>query len=124
MSQITNSGRFQPITGQLRDNAPVQVNQEILIRITGLIQLGISLLDILILMRYLLDRLQASPLHPFASLIYITSEPFLNIFQGLTRLPLLQDAALEVNTLIAVTVYSLLGWIATRLIRILFASPK
>ena len=37
MRPITDSGPFQPITGQIRDTAPVQVNQEILIRVTGLI---------------------------------------------------------------------------------------
>lgn len=124
MRPITDSGRFQTITGQIRDTAPVEVNQEILTRVTGLIQFGVSLLDILILMRYVLDLLQASPAHPFASLIYALSEPFLSVFEGLTRSPLFREIALELHTLIAITVYSLLGWIATRLIRILFASPK
>jgi hypothetical protein len=123
MRPITDSGRFlQPITGQIHDTAPAQVNQEILIRVTGLINLGVSLLDLLIVLRYLLNLLDASPLQPFAGMIYRMSEPFVAVFQGLTRLPLFQDMALELNTLIAILAYSLLGWIAIRLIRILFAS--
>jgi hypothetical protein len=124
MRSVTDSGRFQPITGQLVDRAPVQVNQEIVIRVTGLIQFGVSFLNILLLMRLVLDLLDASPLHPFASLIYLTSEPFLSVFEGLTRAPAFRAVALELNTIIAVMVYSLLGWIAIRLIRILFASPS
>lgn len=125
MRPITaDTGRFQPITGQLWDNAPAQVNQEIVIRVTGLIQLGASLLNVLIVMRYLLIRLQASPEHLFAQLVYNITEPFVTVFQGLTRSPLFRDIALEINILIAVMVYSLLGWIAIRLVRILFASPK
>ena len=124
MRPITDSGRFQPITGQIRDTVPAQVNQEILTRVTGLIQLGTWLLNILLVLRYVLEVLEASPAQPFASLIYAVSEPFLSLFAGLTRSPLFRDIALEVNTLIAIAVYSLLGWIATRLIRILFASPS
>lgn len=124
MRPITDSGRFQPITGQLWDNAPVQANQEIVIRVTGLIQLGASLLDMLIIMRYILTLLQASPVHPVAQLIYNVTEPFVSVFQGLTRSAQFRDLALELNTLIAILIYSLLGWIAIRLVRILFASPK
>jgi uncharacterized protein YggT (Ycf19 family) len=124
MRPITDSGRFQPITGQLWDNAPAQVNQETVIRVTGLIRLGASLLNILIVIRYLLTLLQASSAHPFARLIYDITEPFVSVFQGLTRSPLFSDLALELNTLIAIIAYSLLAWIAVRLVRILFASPK
>lgn len=124
MREITDSRHIRPVTGRLQDIEPPHVNQEIVQRVTGLTNLGVSLINILILMHFLLNLLAASPLHPFARLVYSTSEPFLSVFQGLTRSPLFQDVAFELNTLIAVTVYSLLGWIATRLIRILFASPK
>jgi uncharacterized protein YggT (Ycf19 family) len=103
---------------------PVHINQEILQRVSGLINLGVSLLNILIVMRLILDLLDASPFHPFARLIYSTTEPFLSVFQGLTRSPLFSGVASELNTLIAITVYSLLAWIATKLMRILFASSN
>lgn len=124
MKPITDTGRFQPITGQLWDNAPAQVNQEILIRVTGLIRLSASLLNMMIILRYVLTLLQASPAHPFARLIYNVTEPFMSVFQGLTRSSQFKDLALELNTLIALVAYSLLAWVAVRLVRILFASPK
>ena len=124
MREITDARRVQPITGQLAEIEPVHLNQEILQRITGLIQLGISLLNILIGLRVLLDFLDATPSHPFAALIYSTSEPFISVFDGLTRSPLFKDVALELNILVAIIVYSLFGWAAIRLIRIMFASPK
>lgn len=124
MKPMTDSGRFQPITGQLWDYAPAQVNQETLVRVTGLIQFGATLLNITIVLRYLLYQLQASPGHPVARLIFNITEPFVSVFQGLTRSPLFTDIAIELNTLIAILAYSLLAWIAVRLVRILFASPK
>jgi len=123
MREITDSRIIQPATSQPQDIEPLHVNQEILQRVTGLTHLGVSLINILILMHLLLRLLAASPLNPFARLVYSTSEPFLSVFQGLTRSPVFQDVAFELNTLIAITVYSLLGWLATRLIRIMFASP-
>ena len=123
MGPLTNSGRIQSITGQFHDTAPMHVNEEITIRLTGLINLGLSLLNFLFAMRYLLYVLAASPSHLIARLVHAFTEPFLSVFQGLTRSPLFGDIAFELNLLIAVTVYSLLGWIAVRLIRILFAQP-
>jgi uncharacterized protein YggT (Ycf19 family) len=123
MKQMTDSGRFQPITGQIWDHAPAQVNQESLVRVTGLIQFSATLLNVMIVLRYLLNLLQPSPGHPFARLIYNTTEPFVSVFQGVTRSPLFMDIALELDTLIAIIAYSLLAWIAVRLVRILFASP-
>lgn len=124
MKQMTDTARVQPITGQLWDHAPAQVNQESLIRVTGLIQFGATLLNIMIILRYLLTLLQASAGHPFARLIYNTTDPFVSVFEGVTRSPLFIDIALELDTLLAIIAYSLLAWIAIRLVRIMFASPK
>ena len=124
MGPLTNSGSIEPITGQFHDTAPIHVNEEITIRLTGLINLGISLLNFLFVMRYLLYVLAANPSHLFTRLVYTFTEPFLSVFQGLTRSPLFGDIAFELNLLIAVTVYSLIGWIAVKLIRILFAQPE
>jgi uncharacterized protein YggT (Ycf19 family) len=108
----------------VQDTGYVHVNQEIAQRVSGLITLGVSLLNILIVMRYLLELLVASPFNPFASLVYSITEPFMSVFQGLVRSPIFGEVTPELNTLIAIMVYSLLGWIATRLIRILLDDPK
>ena len=121
MKHTTNSRYMQPITGQYKAIEPIHVDQEIMQRVTGLISLGFNLINILILFRFLLDLLNASLFNPFARLIFNLSEPFLSMFEGLIRSPLFRDVAPELTTLIAVTIYSLLGWSLAKLIRILFA---
>jgi hypothetical protein len=121
---MTNTGRVRPITGQPLNIEPPNVNQEILHRVTGLINLGVSFLNSLICMRYLLKLLEANPANQFARLIYSTTEPFLSVFNGLTRSPLFREVAFGLNTLIAITVYSLLAWASIRLIQIMFGRTK
>jgi hypothetical protein len=120
MSQMTNTGRVRPITNQPLEIEPPNVNQEIMQRVTGLISLGVSFLNSLICMRYLLKLLEANPANQFARLIYSTTEPFLSAFSGLTRSPLFREVAPEINTLIAIMVYSLLAWASIQLIQIMF----
>ncbi|NJC96919.1 MAG: hypothetical protein C3F07_06250 [Anaerolineales bacterium] len=118
MRQMTDSRRLGPV-----DGVP-SVNREIQQRVSGLIELGVSLLNILLILRFFLDLWDASPSHPFAGLIYSTSEPFLSAFQGLVRSPLFREVTPELNTLMAVTAYSLLGWTAIKLVRLLFAGQR
>ena len=122
MRQITDTGRI--ISTPPRDVEVPHLNQEIMHRITGLITLGATALNILICLRYLLMRLDANPANPFADLIYSTTAPFLAVFQGLTRSPALINIATELNTLIAITAYSLLAWILSQLVRVMFGGTK
>jgi len=122
MRQITDTGRI--ITTQPRDVEAPHLNQEIMHRITGLIALGATSLNILICLRYLLILLDANLANPFADLIYNTTAPFLAVFHGLTRSPALINVATELNTLIAITAYSLLAWTLNQLIRIMFGGTK
>ena len=121
MSQITDTGRIRSITGKPLVLESPNVNQEILQRVTGLINLGVSFLNSLICMRFLLNLLDANRANPFARFIYSTTEPFLSVFQGLTRRPSFDGVVFELNALIAIAVYSLLAWAIIRLVRILFA---
>jgi len=122
MRQITDTGRI--ITTQPRDVEAPHLNQEIMHRITGLIALGATSLNILLCLRYLLILLDANLANPFADLIYNTTAPFLAVFHGLTRSPALINVATELNTLIAITAYSLLAWALNQLIRIMFGGTK
>jgi hypothetical protein len=85
MKPTTHPRYIQPITGRYEAVDPIHVDQEILQRVTGLISLGANLINIVIIMRFLLDLLDASHFNPFARLIFTTSEPFLAMFQGLTH---------------------------------------
>jgi len=124
MSHITDTGRARPITSRPMDLEPAHVNQEILHRITSLIGLGISILNSLIFLRFLLVLVAANRANEFARFILSTTEPFLAIFQGLAHSPSFNGVVIELTTLIAITVYSLLGWSMIQLLRTLFAREK
>ncbi|HLA07253.1 MAG TPA: hypothetical protein VJ022_07410 [Anaerolineales bacterium] len=121
MSQITDTKRVRPITGQPRFIEPVHVNQEILQRVTGLILFGVRLLNSLIFTRFLFKLTGANPAHPIAELIYRTTQPFVSVFQGLIRVVTVNGSVFELHDLIAITAYGMLGWAVVQLIRIMFA---
>lgn len=121
MSQITDTGRVRPITGQVRDLAPAHVDQEILQRVTGLIHFGVSLLNSLIFTRFLFKLMSANPAHPIAELIYSTTQPFVSVFQGLIRVVTVDGRVFELHDLVAIAIYGMLGWSIVQLLRIMFA---
>jgi uncharacterized protein YggT (Ycf19 family) len=84
--------------------------------------LGVSLLNSLICTRFMLKLMAANPANPFAELIYKTTQPFLDVFQGLIRVIAVNGSVFELYDLIAIAVYAMLGWSCVRLIRIMFAS--
>jgi YGGT family protein len=124
MSQITDTGRVHPITGQPRELEAPHVNQEILQRVSGLIHLGVSLLNALICTRFLLKLMAANSANLFAELIYRTTQPFLQIFQGLIQVINVNGNVFELQDLIAIAVYAMLGWSLVRFLRIMFARIK
>lgn len=121
MSHITDTGRVRPITGRTSPTDMLHVDQEILQRVTGLIQLGVGVLNSLIGLRYLLKLMGANPANPVAELVYTVTEPFLSVFNGLIRTLMIDGMVFEFHDLIAILVYGMLGWIAVQLLRIMFA---
>jgi uncharacterized protein YggT (Ycf19 family) len=63
----------------------------------------------------------ANPNNAFAQLIYFLTTPFLWMFQGITYTPTIGGIQIEFFSLIAIAVYSLIAWIITQLIWLLFA---
>lgn len=124
MNHITDTGRIRQIPAPSRDLEPAHVNQEILHRITGLINLGVTLLNSLICLRFLLVLVEANRANEFARFIFSTTDPFLSLFQGLARSPSYNGVTVELTTLIAITTYSLLAWSIIQLLRTLFARPQ
>lgn len=121
MNQLQNTDRIPAKTGR---TSVLTLNEETLRRITGLIQLAFGVLNGTIALRFLLKLMAANPQNPFASLIYFITEPFLWMFQGLTRTPSFEGIEIEFFSLIAIVVYALLGWIIMQLLWILFAKMK
>jgi YggT family protein len=121
MNQITDTGRIKSVTSRSITQDVPHLDEEILQRVTGLIRLGVGVLNSLICIRFLLKLMAANPANPFAQLIYAATQPFLRIFQGLIRVLTVNGSVFELHDLIAITVYAMLGWVAVQLIRILFA---
>lgn len=97
------------------------VNQETLVRVTGLIWLAFGILDGLIGLRFLLKLMAANPANPFAAFLYAITEPALWIFRGLTTTPSFEGIVIEFYDLVAMAVYALLGWVIIRVLWLLFA---
>jgi uncharacterized protein YggT (Ycf19 family) len=124
MSHITDTGRARVITGRPRDIESAHLDQEIVQRVTGLIMLGISLLNSLILTRFLLKLLAANPANPFAQFVYSTTAPLLTLFHGLVQTVTANGSVFEFSDLVAIAVYAMLGWSTVGLLRILFARVR
>lgn len=101
MSQITDTGHVQSILGQTE---MVHVNQEILHRVTALIQWGVGVMNSLICLRYLLKLMGANPANPIAGFVYSSTQPLLSMFEGLIKTLQLGGTILEFHDLIAIAV--------------------
>lgn len=93
----------------------------ILIWIIKSIYLLIGLLEILLVLRFVLRLLGANRDNAFAQFIYALSEPFIAPFSTLFISPVTGGGAniFDVNVLIAMVVYALLGWVAVWIVRFL-----
>jgi hypothetical protein len=96
-------------------------DQEVLQRVSWLIELATWILNGLIGLRFLLKLMAANPLNAFAQLVYFLTTPFLAAFVGLTQTPSFEGFEIEFYDLIAIIVYFVLAWAIIRLLWILFA---
>lgn len=80
----------------------------------------VAVLVILLVIRLILALLGANPANAFADFIYTTSNPFVAPFRGLLRVGTLDlgVARFETETLVAIIVYSLIGWLIVKLINL------
>ncbi len=124
MSQLSDTGNIRSTTRRTSSIRVFAVNEGTLRRITGLVQLGFGVLDGLIGLRFLLKLMAANPTNPFASMVYFITAPFLWMFQSLTRTPSFEGIEIEFFSLIAIIVYSLIGWVVIQLMWILFSRMK
>ena len=121
MARYPGTNRVQTVTERTYTWYGWTISHTTLVRLTGLIQLAFVILNGLIGLRFLLKLMAANPLNPFAQLVYFLTEPFLWLFQGITYTPTLGGIQIEFFSLIAIIVYSLIGWILVKLIWLLFA---
>jgi YggT family protein len=87
--------------------------------IINTIYLLIGLLEVLLFLRFILRLSGANPNNTFAQFIYSLSAPFIAPFSTLFVSPTADGGAniFDVNLLIAIVVYALLGWLAVWLVQ-------
>jgi uncharacterized protein YggT (Ycf19 family) len=85
------------------------------------ISLLVCLLEVLLVIRFFLRLFGANTQNTFAAFIYNLSEPFIAPFSTLFVSPVTAGGAsiFDVNVLVAIVVYALLGWLAILLVRYL-----
>lgn len=83
-----------------------------------------GLLEGLIGLRFLLKLIAANPGAPFAQLVYGITDLFLWPFQGLTATPAANGMVLEISSLIAMLVYTVLAWMVVKLLYLIFLPSK
>jgi len=99
-------------------------SQQTLNRVTGFIELGFSIVDGLIGLRFLLKMIASNPDSPFANFIYAVSYPFVYPFIGLVRVINVQGMVIEFYDLVAMLVYILVAWVIIRLVWLTFAQVR
>lgn len=88
-------------------------------RLTRLVYLVTGVIDSLIGVRILLKLIAANPDNTFAKLIYQVTAWLLRPFASLIANPTMGHVVIEITSIIAMVVYSLLGWLLVQLIWIL-----
>lgn len=80
----------------------------------------IGVLVFLLVIRMVLSLLGANPANAFADLIYSLSNPFVAPFRGLLQVGTVElgIARFELETLVAIIIYTLIGWGIVKLINL------
>lgn len=80
----------------------------------------VGILVFLLILRMVLALLGANPVNAFADLVYSLSNPFVAPFRGLLQVSTVElgVARFELETLVAVIIYTLIGWGLVKLINL------
>ena len=93
-------------------------------QLTRVVWTILSLVEILLGLRFVLKLIAANAESGFGSFIYGVSGVFTAPFTGLVATPVSGGTVLEVTTLIAMAVYALFFWIVVRVIGIVADRPS
>lgn len=121
MTHYRDPNRVQTVTERTYTWYGWTISHTDLRRLIGLIMLAFVVLNGMIGLRFLLRLLAANPASPFAQLVYLFTDPFLWPFQGLLYTPAFGGSQVEFPALIAIIVYTLIAWLITRFIWLLFS---
>ena len=124
MAYYPDPNRVQTVTERTYTWYGWTIRHSDLRRLIGFITLMFVVLNGMIALRFLLKLLAANPASPFAQFVYFFTAPFLWPFQGLLYTPTFGGSQVEFPALVAIIVYTLIAWIITRLIWLLFSRSK
>ena len=93
-------------------------------RIVNIVYFLFGLLELLLALRVILDVLGADMRNGFGNLVWSLSQPFVGLFEGLFRNPVIGNGVLELTTIIGMVAYAILAWIIARLIWLAFSRPR
>jgi uncharacterized protein YggT (Ycf19 family) len=103
---------------------PFAERRAMAVKLGEVIYLVFGLIDAVIALRFALRALGANPNVPFAQLVDTLSAPFMAPFARLFNPLEIQTGVLELDAIVAVLVYALLGWALARLIRLILSDPR
>ncbi|HVB78029.1 MAG TPA: YggT family protein [Candidatus Nitrosotalea sp.] len=87
----------------------------------NLVYLIFALIEGLIAIRVVMKLLAADPAAAFARAIYGLTQPLVEPFKGLFQNPIVAGVGrIEVNSLFAIVIYALIGWVLARLVALAF----
>jgi uncharacterized protein YggT (Ycf19 family) len=94
-------------------------------KLNDYLQWFLTVLETILLIRFLLKMFGATPTNPFANFVFSLTDILLVPFNGIVPSPSLHpNQAFEISTLIAVAVYFLIFYALKRFLRILISSPE
>lgn len=94
-------------------------------KLNDFIQWFVTVLEVLLALRFLLKLIGADPNNLFAGFLYALTTIVLVPFDSIVHTPSLRaNQAFEWSTLIAMAIYWLLFWAVRRFLRILISSPE
>jgi hypothetical protein len=103
---------------------PYENKRLMAMRVNQLVYWIFGLIEGLIAIRFVLKALGANATAGFAEFIYGITGPLVAPFVGLFGSPTAQGSVLELNSIIALVVYALVGWLISRLAWILVGETR
>ena len=91
---------------------------------TQLIWLLLGILEVMIALRIMLLLIGANPENAVVALVYAITTPFLFPFAGMVASPTAGYMVLELSSMFAMLVYSLLAWAVERIVWLIFYRPR
>lgn len=104
---------------QVSTHSAERANRRVVLKIDQTFWLLLGMLEALLGMRVFLKLIAANPASGFAQFIYRVSDVFLLPFFGLTQTPSANGSTLEIFTIIAMIVYTILCWFAVYIVHLL-----